>query len=56
MGKPSGECAVSVWVGEESVPDLERAIAGADAHPTALLPWSLQACCILGVRTFVFKK
>lgn len=39
----SGDCAVCVWVRKESVPDLERAIAGTDAHPTALPPGSLQA-------------
>lgn len=36
MGSSSGECIACVWVGKESAPDMEHAIAGTDAHPTAL--------------------
>lgn len=40
--------------GVMSAPGTEHATAGTDAPPTALPSLSLQAWCILGVRSFFF--
>lgn len=42
--------------GVMSAPGTEHATAGTDAPPTALPSLSLQAWCVLGVRSFVFMN